>query len=219
MKIACVIPAYNEDRYLNTVIAKVKAFVDFIIVVDDGSDKRASELAQKAGAFVLRHIINRGQGAALQTGSDYALQLGADIIVHFDADDQFAAAEIPDIIAPIIKGEADIVFGSRFLGKESNLPWIKKYLIWPLGRLINRFFGVHTSDPQSGFRAYTKEVAESFRIENDRMAHCSEILIKLGRGRWRFKEVPITVTYHEYGQKFSGGIRILKDLFIQKINQ
>ena len=219
MKIICVIPAYNEDKRLAGVLAKVRPLVDAIVLVDDGSMKKIERLAELAGVFVLRHPINRGQGAALQTGSDYALKLGADIIVHFDADDQFAAAEIDDVIAPIIDKEADIVFGSRFLGKKSDLPFSKKYIILPLGRLINHILGAHTSDPQSGFRAYTKEVAQSFRIENDRMAHCSEILIKLSRSHWRIKEVPITVTYHEYGQKFSGGFRILKDLFISKIGQ
>lgn len=219
MTVACVIPAWNEEKHIASVIAKVQPLVDMVIVVDDCSRDRTSALAKAAGAFVLRHPINRGQGAALQTGSDYALKLGADIIVHFDADDQFAAAEIPEVITPIQQGRADVVFGSRFLGKKAQLPWSKKHIIWPLGRLVNRLFGVRTSDPQSGFRAYTKAVAQSFRIENNGMAHCSEILIKLSRGQWRIAEVPITVTYHEYGQKFSGGIRILKDLFIQKISQ
>lgn len=219
MKVACVIPAWNEEKHIASVVAKVKPLVDAVIVVDDYSRDRTSELAKEAGAFVLRHPLNRGQGAALQTGSDYALKLGADIIVHFDADDQFSATEIPEFIKPLANNEADVVFGSRFLGKKSDLPWSKKFIIMPIGRIINRFFGVSTSDPQSGFRAYTKEVAKSFRIENNGMAHCSEILIKLSRGKWRIKEVPITVTYHEYGQRFGGGIRILKDLFIQKINQ
>jgi len=219
MKIICVIPAYNEDKRLASVLTKVRPLVDAIVLVDDGSKKKIERLAELAGVFVLRHPINRGQGAALQTGSDYALKLEADIIVHFDADDQFAASEINDVVAPIINKEADVVFGSRFLGKKSNLPFSKKYIVFPLGRLINHILGAHTSDPQSGFRAYTKEVARSFRIENDRMAHCSEILIKLSHSHWRIKEVPITVTYHEYGQKFSGGLRILKDLFISKIGQ
>ncbi|MCF7860079.1 glycosyltransferase family 2 protein [Patescibacteria group bacterium] len=219
MKIICVIPAWNEAKHIVRVIDKVKPLVNDVIVVDDHSTDNTSELAKNAGAFVLRHPINRGQGASLQTGSDQALKMGADIIVHFDADDQFAATEIPEVIAPLLKQEADVVFGSRFLGKKSNLPFSKKYLILPLGRLINHLLGAHTSDPQSGFRAYTKEVAHSFRIENNEMAHCSEILIKLSQGKWRIKEVPITVTYHEYGQKFSGGLRILKDLFIQKIRQ
>lgn len=219
MKIACIIPAWNEEKHISQVINKVKDKVDFVIVVDDCSQDQSYHLAQAAGAITLRHPINRGQGAALQTGSDYALKLGADIIVHFDADDQFSAAEIPNIIQPILNQEADVVFGSRFLQKQDNLPKLKKYIFWPLGRMVNRFFGVKTSDPQSGFRAYTKEVANSFRIENDGMAHCSEILIKLSQANWRIKEVPITVTYHEFGQKFSGGIRIIKDLIIQKINQ
>ncbi len=219
MKTVCVIPAYNEDQRLAGVIAKVKPLVDAVVIVDDGSKKKIDWLAPMAGVFVLRHPINRGQGAALQTGSDYALKLDADIIIHFDADDQFAAEEITDVISPIKAGAADVVFGSRFLTKKSNLPFTKKYIIMPLGRLANRLWGVRTSDPQSGFRAYTKEVAQSFRIENDRMAHCSEILIKLSRAGWRIQEIPITVTYHEYGQKFGGGFRILKDLFLQKIRQ
>lgn len=219
MKIACVIPAWNEAKHIVKVINKVKNFVDLVIVVDDCSKDNTYQLTLEAGALALRHPINRGQGAALQTGSDYALDLGADIIVHFDADDQFAANEIPDIIQPIIDNQADIVFGSRFLGKGSDLPKLKKYLILPIAKVVNRFFGVKTSDPQSGFRAYTKEVAKSFRIENRGMAHCSEILIKLSQSKWRIKEVPITVSYHEYGQKFSGGIRIIKDLIIQKIGQ
>ncbi len=219
MRTACIIPAWNEEKYILKVIGKVQSLVDILIVVDDCSEDKTYQLASTTNATVLRHPINRGQGAALQTGSDYALKLGADIIVHFDADDQFDANEIKDVIKPILDKEADVVFGSRFLEKSSNLPAVKKHLILPLGRLVNRLFGVKTSDPQSGFRAYSKEVAKSFRIENNGMAHCSEILIKLSQGPWRIKEVPITVTYHEYGQKFSGGIRIIKDLIIQKIGQ
>lgn len=217
MIIACVIPAWNEEKYITRVIEKVKPLVNMVIVVDDCSQDKTYELAKQQEVIVLKHPINRGQGAALQTGSDYALQAGADVIVHFDADDQFSADEIKEIVKPIINEEADVVFGSRFLGKSSNLPAIKKYILLPLGRLVNSLFGVKTSDPQSGFRAYSKKVAQSFRIENNNMAHCSEILIKLSQGPWKIKEVPITVIYHEYGQNFSGGIRIIKDLIIHKI--
>lgn len=219
MKTIVVIPGLNEEKHIADVISKVKPLVDAVIMIDDGSRDRTAFIAAEAGAIVRKHPINLGQGASLQTGSDLALSLGADIIVHFDADNQFAAEEISDVVAPIIKGEADVVFGSRFLGKKSDLPFTKKHLILPLGRFVNRLFGVKTSDPQSGFRAYTRAVAQSFRIENNRMAHCTEILVKLSQSHWRIKEVPITVTYHEYGQKFSGGIRIIKDLIIQQINK
>lgn len=218
MIVACVIPSYNHNKHLPAVIDKVKERVDFIVVVDDGS-KEALRLDKQEKLFLLRHPINRGQGAALQTGQDFALKKGADIIVHFDADDQFDAGDIPKVIEPIIKGETDVVFGSRFLKTDNQIPWSKKHILMPLGKLVNFLFGVHTSDPQSGFRAYSSKVAKSFRIDNDRMAHCSEILIKLSNGHWRIKEVPIIVRYHEYGQKFSGGVRILKDLFLHKLRQ
>ena len=217
MKIAAVIPAYNEEEHLASIAKEVLNYVDFLIIVDDGSSEKPKDLPSSNKLYLLHHIINRGQGAALQTGSDFALKLGLDIIFHFDADGQFLAKEIPEILEPILSKRADIVLGSRFLNKNSDLPRSKKYIIMPLARLINHFFVIKTSDPQSGFRAYTKEVALSFRIENDRMAHCSEILMKFSKSNWRLEEVPITVLYHEYGQRFSGGFRIIKDLILERL--
>lgn len=218
MKIVCVIPAYNETEKITKVITDLRSLVDEIIVVDDASTDNTSLLAGQAGAYVVRHIINRGQGAALRTGTALALDRGADIIIHFDADDQFQASDIPAMIKPILDGQADAVLGSRFLGVESNLPTIKKNLIMPVARLINRlFFGIRLSDPQSGFRALSRKSASSLHIENDGMAHCTEIIYKLFKNKNRVIEVPIKVTYHEYGQKFSGGLKIIKDLIIQKL--
>lgn len=220
MKIFCVIPAYNESKSIVAVINRVKPLVDEMVVVDDHSADNTFELAKSTNIPVLHHIINRGQGAALQTGNDYALLHGADIIVHFDADGQFLAEEIKDVVKPIIDGQADIVFGSRFLGKKSNLPGFKKNVIMPLAKAINKiFFGINLSDPQNGFRAMSAKVAREIRIENDGMAHCNEILIKAFKNKYRVKEVPITVIYHEFGQKFSGGIRIIKDLIYKKLTR
>lgn len=214
--IICVIPAYNEAPHIGRVIAKVKPFVDRIIVVDDHSADDTAAEARKAGALVVRHIINRGQGAALRTGTTLALAEGADIIIHFDADDQFQANDIPAMVAPLLAGEVDAVLGSRFLG-QANLPKVKRHIIMPLARLVNRlFFNIRLSDPQSGFRALARPCALRLKIENDGMAHCSEILHHLFRQGERVVEVPITVVYHEYGQKLSGGFKILKDLLIQK---
>jgi len=146
---------------------------------------------------------------------DYALKNGAEVIVHFDADGQFLGEEIAQVIKPILENEADIVFGSRFLGKKSDMPFFKKNIIMPLARLINKIFlKVDLSDPQSGFRAMSRKAAEQIRIEQDRMAHCSEIMAKSFSSGLRIKEVPITVIYHDFGQKFSGGIKILKELFL-----
>jgi len=218
MKITCVIPAYNEEKNISQVITKVKPLVNEIIVVDDASRDQTFVEASKSEAIVVRHIINRGQGAALRTGTQLALDRDADIIIHFDADDQFQAGDIPEMIAPLLAGQADAVLGSRFLDKKSNLPKLKKNLIMPLARLINRLFlNIRLTDPQSGFRALSRRSAEQLKIENDGMAHCSEILYQLFKNKNRVIEVPITVIYHEYGQKLSGGFKIIKDLLIQKL--
>lgn len=218
MKKFCIIPAYNEEKRIESVVKRVANFVDEVIVINDGSNDNTALLAKKAGATVLNHIINRGQGAALQTGNDYALQKGADIVIHFDGDEQFQAEEIPKIIEPLINDKAEAVLGSRFLGIKSKVPAIKRLFILPIAKIINRLiFGIKFSDPQSGFRALSKKALQKIKIEHDGMAHCSEIMYKLHKKKIKTIEVPITVIYHEYGQKLSGGIRIIKDLIIKKI--
>ncbi|MFA6513743.1 MAG: glycosyltransferase family 2 protein [Patescibacteria group bacterium] len=218
MKKICIIPAYNEAQHIAEVVNRVRPFVDEIIVVDDCSKDATASIAKEAGAHVLSHPINRGQGAALQTGNDYALKNGADIIIHFDADNQFQAEEIPSLTAPIENNQAEAVLGSRFLSKKSELPPFKKNIIMPLARLFNRlFFNIHLTDPQSGFRALSYKAAKQITITNDGMAHCSEILHQLFKNKIKTIEVPITVIYHEYGQKFSGGLRIITDIAIRKI--
>jgi len=218
MKKICVIPAYNEQEHIAAVIERVRPFAAEIVVVNDCSHDQTAAIALSAGATVISHPINRGQGAALQTGNEYALKNGADIIIHFDADNQFQAEEIPDMTQPIEKGEAEAVLGSRFLSKKSNLPALKRRVIMPLGRLVNRlFFGIRLSDPQSGFRALNRTAVEKIKIENDGMAHCSEILHQLFAKKIKTVEVPITVVYYEFGQRLGGGIRIIKDLLIKKI--
>ncbi|MDD3711185.1 MAG: glycosyltransferase family 2 protein [Patescibacteria group bacterium] len=231
MKTFCVIPAYNEEKNIFTTISQVLPRVDFLVIVDDcsrdqtyeqscrilNSENISSELKNKLK--ILRHPINLGQGASLQTGNEYALKNEADIIIHFDADGQFLAEEIEKVINPIKQGKADIVFGSRFLDIKSEIPSFKKNIIMPLAKLFNLiFFGIKTSDPQSGFRAMTKEVTQKIKIENNRMAHCTEILAKAHKYKFRIAEVPITVVYKKFGQKFSGGFKIIKDLFFRKIS-
>jgi glycosyltransferase involved in cell wall biosynthesis len=219
LKVFCIIPAFNEEKNILEVINSVKPYVSEIVVVDDGSDDGTAHIVEAShGAFLLRHIVNRGQGAALETGTRYALMKGADIIVHFDADGQFLAEEIKDMIEPIKRGEADAVFGSRFLEKESGMPLFKKNIIMPLARLANLIFlGVKLTDPQSGFRALSREAAKKIRIKQDGMSHCSEILYKARKENLRVKEIPITVIYHDFGQRFSGGFKILKELFLGRL--
>src|SRR6056297_3584020 len=218
MKVFCVIPAWNEEKNINKVVKEVQEKVDEVVVIDDGSEDKTLREARAGGATVLRHLVNRGQGAALQTGNQYALSRGAEIIIHFDADGQFLAREISDLIKPIREKRAKIVFGSRFLEKKSRIPFAKKIFLLPLAHLVNKLLlGVNLTDPQSGFRAMSQEAVKKVEIEQDGMAHCSEIIYKTFKYNLKFQEVPITVIYHGFGQKFSGGIRIIKDLLLAKI--
>ncbi len=221
MKIFCVIPAFNEEKNIAKTAVGVLNYVDHLIIVDDCSkDKTINEVEKikNEKTTLLKHPINLGQGAALQTGNEYALKKGADIIVHFDADGQFLAEEIKKLTKLILEDDCDIVFGSRFLDIKSDIPKFKKNVIMPIAKIFNRiFFQIKTSDPQSGFRAMKAEIAEKIKIENDRMAHCTEILAKAHK--FKIREVSITVIYEEFGQKFSGGLRIIKDLIFKKISK
>lgn len=221
MKLFCVIPAYNEEKNIAKTINEVLVYVDFLVVVNDCSNDRTKDIINQIKndrIIALHHPINLGQGAALQTGNEYCLEHGADMIVHFDADGQFLAEEIQRVTKPITEEGCDIVFGSRFMGVNSDIPKFKKNIIHPLAKKFNYiFFNIKTSDPQSGFRAMTREVAQKIKIENDRMAHCTEILAKSFSYKLKIKEVPITVLYKEFGQKLSGGFTIIKDLILKKI--
>lgn len=218
MKTFCVIPAFNEEKNIKIIINQVRPLVDRLIIVDDGSsDNTPGLIREERGVVLLKHIINRGQGAALRTGTEYCLNNGADIIVHFDADGQFLARDIERVAAPIKDGMAQVVFGSRFLNAEHSLgmPFLKKYFIMPLAKAVNKvFFNVNLTDPQSGFRAMSRQAAREISWKQDRMAHCSEIMFEVKKNNFKVKEAPIKVIYHNFGQSFSGGLKILKDLFI-----
>jgi polyprenyl-phospho-N-acetylgalactosaminyl synthase len=217
MQVYVVIPSFNEEKMIGQVLKDLSVLAYQIVVVDDASSDRTIEIAQQFPVTILRHRINRDQGAALQTGNQYALSQGADIIVHFDADGQFLVSEIKDVIDPIVRGECDMVFGSRFLAKKSDIPGFKKNIILPIARLVNLFLGIKTTDPQSGFRAMSREAAKKIQIEQDGKAHCSEILSKAFVYKLRVKEVPMTVIYHEFGQTMGGGWKIIKDLLFSKL--
>lgn len=217
-KIFIIIPVWNEEKNISSVLYSLTKNYENIIIIDDGSNDKTIEIAKQFPVTILNHIINRGQGASLQTGNEYAIKNNADIIVHFDGDGQFLVEEINDLINPIKNEGYDIVFGSRFLEKESKIPWLKKNVLLKVGKIVNKtLFKIKTTDPQSGFRAMTKETAKKIKIEHDQMAHCSEILHKSFKNKLKIKEIPMTVIYNKFGQSFSGGAIIIKDLIIKKI--
>ncbi|HDQ15973.1 MAG TPA: glycosyltransferase family 2 protein [Bacteroidetes bacterium] len=192
-----------------------------IVVVDDGSSDKTFDLCKREKVHALRHVINRGQGAALKTGIDYALLRGADIIVTFDADGQHRAEEIKRLTEPIEKGEADAVLGSRFLDSRTKVPFFKK-IVLKGGVLFTRAFsGIKLTDTHNGFRALSRRAAQKIEIEQDRMAHASEIIDEIARKKIRFKEVPVTIVYTEYskakGQSILNSIRIAAKFLFHKL--
>lgn len=218
MKIVAVIPAFNEEKTIKKVIEEVKLKVDEVIVVDDGSKDKTACLAKQAGAIVLRHLINRDQGAALQTGDEYALKIGADIIVHFDADGQHKVGDIEKLTQPIIEGNADVVIGSRFLEDKSNIPFTKRFFILKPAIILNRLLtGMELTDAHNGLRALSRKAAKLITITQDRKAHNTEIPAEIHKNGLKWREVPVDIIYNEYGQGFGGGVEILRDLLWRKI--
>jgi polyprenyl-phospho-N-acetylgalactosaminyl synthase len=213
-----VIPAYNEAKNISGVISRLKEITSNIVIVDDCSGDNTAEVIRGSGVKLLQHIINRGQGAALQTGNEFALSQGAEIIVHFDADGQMQIKDIAGVIDPIANGQADVVFGSRSLNKKSQTPWTKKYFIHYPGIIFNWLFtGVKLTDAHCGFRALSKNAAEKIVITQDGMAHATEILDQVRQHNLKYQEVPVEILYHNYGQRFSSGFRIIRDLILAKI--
>lgn len=218
MKIFIVIPAFNEEKTIRNVIRDVQKYISDIIVVDDGSTDRTAEFAKSAGARVLKHLINRGQGAALRSGTNYALKRGADIIVHMDADGQHQARDILAITEPLVEDRTDVALGSRFLGNTCQMPWTKKNIIIPLARIINWLLtGLWLTDAHNGWRALSAKAARKIQISQDGMAHNTDIPVQIVENNLKYKEVAVEVIYKEYGQGFSGGLKILLDLLKSKI--
>jgi len=212
-----IIPAYNEEDRISGVIEGLGGHVDRVVVVDDASVDRTVQRVQKAGATVLRHKINRGQGAALQTGHAYAQKHGADYVIHFDGDGQFDVQDIRPALAELKERGVDVLLGSRFLDDRTNMPWFKRNILHPVGRVINRVFsGLHLSDVHNGFRILNKKALEKIVITQDRMAHATEIPALIKKHNLSYIEFPVKVTYHEYGQRTSGGVRVLRDLLVGK---
>lgn len=210
-----VVPAYNEEKNIGPVISGLFNQVDKIVVIDDGSVDSTLDEARLSGAVVLHHEINRGQGAALQTGHEYALKMGADYAVDFDADGQFDVTDIKPALEALQASGADILFGSRFLDNRSRVPWLKRGILLPLARLFNRwFFGVNLTDAHNGFRILNKRALSLIHITQDRMAHASEIPAQAKKFGLKHIEFPVKVVYREYGQGWGGGLRVVKDLVL-----
>lgn len=204
MKVAIVIPAFNEAAVILSVLKSIPKKIAGVsklvtIVVNDGSTDQTAREAAKAKAILLTHSLNRGVGAATKTGMDYAARVDADIVVTFDADGQHKSGDIEKVIAPIIRKKADLVIGSRLL-KIQKMP-VDRFLINWFANLITFFlFGVFSTDSQSGLRAFSKKAANLVNFKGERMDFSSEILLEAKKHNLKVVEVPITAIYTNYSR-------------------
>lgn len=218
-----VIPTYNEEGAIRSTLEALMDHDYAFVVVDDGSKDQTWKIVNTYPVFALRHPINLGQGAALQTGMTFALQQGAEILVHFDADGQHQAGDIPTLLEPLLNGEADVVLGSRFLRKEDirAIPPLKRLLLRGAVLVNGILTGVWLSDAHNGFRAFSRDAAQAIRLRENGFAHATEILNEIKRNRLRFVERPTHVSYSDYaitkGQSVWNSVNILIDLLLRKI--
>jgi len=218
-----VIPAHNEANTISAVLASVRALVPRIVVVDDGSHDATSAHALAAGATVLRHPVNIGQGAALETGIRYALEQGAQYIFTLDADGQHDAAALLDLSSTLEATGADVVLGSRTLGRTDGMP-LSRRLVLKLAVAFTRMHtGMKLSDTHNGLRLLTRAAAQRIKITQPRMAYASEILTQIRSLGLRWAEAPVTVHYTEYslrkGQRNSAAFGILLELLYASLTR
>ena len=202
-------------KTITGVMQRVLRFCDRLILIDDGSTDDTFEkvkMIRSNKITVLRHVINLGQGAALQTGFDFARKIKTSVVVTFDADGQQTASEISRLIEPVILGQADVVLGSRFLGKTINIPLVR-FIVLRLGLIFTRLYsGLKLTDTHNGFRAFSGKALATLDIKHNRWAHPSDIIYQISKNKLRIKEVPVTVKYTNYsirkGQKNSEALKI-----------
>lgn len=217
-----VIAAYNEEKSLPKVVRSLlDAGYTNIIAVDDGSADNTYYTGLQAGAIMLKHSANRGQGAALKTGIDYAILAGAEIIVTFDADGQHRIEDLPSMILPVAKDYVDITLGSRFL-RKTKVPLLRKILLKGSIMVIWIFYGIKMTDAHNGFRAMSRKAAKKIDITCDRMTHASEIVEEIHKKKLRYKEIPVKIIYTDETLKkghgsYFGAVKILKDMVSKRL--
>jgi glycosyltransferase involved in cell wall biosynthesis len=199
--VVAVVPAYNEDRFIGSVVLKAKLFVDHVIVIDDGSTDHTAAIATGAGALVLQHVTNRGKAGALRTGFSCACTMGADIVITLDGDGQHNPQEIPVVIRPILRDRADMVIGTRFKSTKNQIPVWRRAGQHALTKVTNLASGVPTSDSQSGFRAFSRRALKCLTLQSEGFAVESELQFWARKHELRVTEAPISCLYIEKSKR------------------
>ncbi len=216
-----IIPAYREQDVIGGVVRSVIRSGRRVVVVADGAEDGTAAEAALAGATVLRHAINLGQGAALQTGIDYALMHDAAYLVTFDADGQHRVEDIGVLLEALRRSQADVALGSRFLGDAIGISRWRRFVLKAATAFNYLLTGILLTDAHNGLRTMTADAARLIRLRHNGMAHASEVVDLIARHKLKYVEVPVVVLYSEYsrvkGQKLGNAFNIAVDLLAGKI--
>ena len=213
-KVIVAIPCLNEGQFISDIVTRARKYADVVIVIDDGSTDNTAEAAEKAGAKVIKHEARQGAGAATRTAFEAAKRYDADILVTLDGDGQHNPDEIPQVLAPILRGEADLVIGSRFLQPNLNqsqpistslkhVPKYRKFGIDVITWLYNFGSKIKVSDSQSCFRAHSRRVIEAINITENGFSFSVQVLIQARRKNFVIREVPVSCIYHFQGSSLN----------------
>jgi glycosyltransferase involved in cell wall biosynthesis len=223
--VAFIIPVYNEETVVRGVVENVlREYPNVVCVNDCSRDGSAAEIVA-AGAFLVNHPINMGQGAALQTGVEFARQLpGVRYFVTYDADGQHRLEDVATMLATIEESGDDIIMGSRFLGQDAvGMSGSKRVVLKLATAFSNALSGLKLTDTHNGLRVFNRRVAEELQITMPDMAHASEILEIVAAKKYRYREVPVTIVYTEYsrgkGQSIVNAINIAFDALLRKVSR
>ena len=216
-----VIPLYNEATVVREVISQARETFPYIVVVDDGSKDDSARQAAAAGAIVVRHPVNLGQGAALQTGFSYILEkTNANYVVTFDADGQHSTTDAAAMVAAAREEELAVILGSRFLQGPAPVGRLKRLVLRTAAAVSSRTSGMHLTDAHNGLRVIRRDVLVQLNLKQNRMAHASEIIRKIGATGLPWREFPVHIVYTDYsrskGQSLWNSVNILVDLLFSE---
>jgi polyprenyl-phospho-N-acetylgalactosaminyl synthase len=215
-----VVPAFNEAGVIGGVVTELRSIFPHVVCVDDGSDDDTGDIALRAGAHLVRHPVNLGQGAAIQTGVEYARsQPDARVFATFDADGQHRVEDLVAMIDRLGRGDVDVVIGTRFGPGVSRPPFLKRVVLQTAVRLSPRGRRLGLTDTNNGLRVFNKTVADGLDITMNGMSHATEFIMLIAENRWRVAEQPVEVLYTEYssakGQPLLNGVNIIVDGFLR----
>ena len=216
-----IVPAFNEAQVIGDVVADLRSAFAHVVVVDDGSRDATAEVALRAGAHVVCHPVNLGQGAAIQTGVEYARrQPGAELFATFDADGQHRVKDVLAMLERSSRGDADLIIGTRFTGPTIvRTPPLKRFILRTAALLSPSSRRLGLTDAHNGLRVFNRRVADHLDLTMSGMSHAGEFIKLADENHWRVTEQPVEILYTEYslskGQPLLNGVNIVFDGFLR----